>query len=237
MVCRHKKVTWVRRKEKDQGRREGGSAKARLRVSSTKNFFFRFTSIWVWKRPVSCEVSAPTRLSLQGSHVRRKFRKQTTLRSKSSTLKGLLYAGWRSRCEAFISRKGRTIALEQSVSKKAVKDKRQSTLFFMSWVSLVILTWAVLRSLANARKCQLKDFCEKKWETHVFCTRNMGAHVQSTSAKKLVSSDFAKILNVATKIRETCEKKLFTSSSPVKATKIYRFGLSNKRSSKSPSNV
>ncbi len=52
----------------------------------------------------------------------------------------------------------------------------------------------------------------------------MGAHVQSTSAKKeLVSSDFAKILNVATKIRETCEKTLFTPSSPVKATKLYRF--------------
>ncbi len=47
----------------------------------------------------------------------------------------------------------------------------------------------------------------------------MGAHVRCTSAKKLVSSDFAKILKVATKIRETCEKTLFTPSSPVKATK------------------
>ncbi len=33
---------------------------------------------------------------------------------------------------------------------------------FTSWVSLVIPTWAVLRSLANARKCQLKDSCEKE---------------------------------------------------------------------------
>ncbi len=45
------------------------------------------------ERPVSFEVSAPTRLSLHGSHVRRKFRKRTTLRSESSTLIGLLYAG------------------------------------------------------------------------------------------------------------------------------------------------
>ena len=45
------------------------------------------------ERPVSFEVSAPTRLSLRGSHVRRKFRKRTTLRSESSTLIGLLYAG------------------------------------------------------------------------------------------------------------------------------------------------
>jgi hypothetical protein len=67
----------------------------------------------------------------------------------------------------------------------------------------------------------------------------MGAHVQCTSlecqwyekwdekldsraaekgAKKLVSSDFAKILEVATKIRETCEKTLFTPPSPIKTT-------------------
>jgi hypothetical protein len=32
----------------------------------------------------------------------------------------------------------------------------------MSWVSFVIPTWAVLRSLANARKCQLEDFGEKE---------------------------------------------------------------------------
>ncbi len=44
------------------------------------------------ERPISVEVSAPTRLSLQGSNVRRKFWQQTTLCSKSSTLKGLLYA-------------------------------------------------------------------------------------------------------------------------------------------------
>ncbi len=44
------------------------------------------------ERPISVEVSAPTRLSLRGSHVRRKFWQRTTLRSKSSTLKGLLYA-------------------------------------------------------------------------------------------------------------------------------------------------
>ena len=65
----------------------------------------------------------------------------------------------------------------------------------------------------------------------------MGAHVRCISAKKLVSSDFAKILKVATKIRETCEKTLFTPSSPVKATNVYRFCLSNKRSPKSPAEV
>jgi hypothetical protein len=110
------------------------TAKARFRVPYTKIFFFWFRSIWAWKRPVLVEVSAPTRLGLRGSHVRRKFRKRTTLRSESSTLKGLLYAPikqeqyhkrttlrrLKSRCKAFVARKVRTIALEQSVSEKAV---------------------------------------------------------------------------------------------------------------------
>ena len=56
------------------------------------------------------------------------------------------------------------------------------------------------------------------WETHAFCSRNMGAHVRCTRAKKLVSSDFAKILKLATKIRETCEKTLCTPPSPAKVT-------------------
>jgi hypothetical protein len=46
----------------------------------------------------------------------------------------------------------------------------------------------------------------------------MGVHVRYTSAKKLVSSNFVKILKVATKIRETCEKTLFTPPSLTKAT-------------------
>jgi hypothetical protein len=65
----------------------------------------------------------------------------------------------------------------------------------------------------------------------------MGAHVRCTSAKKLVSSDFAKILKVATKLRETREKTLFTPFSPVKATKLYRFCLSDKRLPKLPIHV
>ncbi len=68
-------------------------------------------------------------------------------------------------------------------------------------------------------------------------SRNRGVNVRCTRAKTLVSSDFAKILKVATKIRETCEITLFTPSSPIKATKIYPFCLSNKRLPKSPINV
>ncbi len=76
-------------------------------------------------------------------------------------------------------------------------------------------------------------------ETHAFCARIMGAHVRRNNlecqgyekrdkksdscaakkgTKKLVSTNFAKKLEVATKIRETCEKTLFTPPSPIKAT-------------------
>ena len=44
-----------KRKEKDQGRQEGGSAKARFRVSSTKKFLFLVNEYLGSKRPVSFE--------------------------------------------------------------------------------------------------------------------------------------------------------------------------------------
>ncbi len=79
--------------------------------------FFLFTSIGVQKWPILVKVSAPMRLALQGSHVWRQYQKQSPLRSKSSTIKGLLYARWSSCCKAFVARKVRTITLEQSARK------------------------------------------------------------------------------------------------------------------------
>jgi hypothetical protein len=72
--------------------------------------FFWFMSIGVQKQPILVSVSAPTRLALRGSHVQRQYQKRTPLRSKSSTIKGLLYARLSSRCEAFVARNVRTIA-------------------------------------------------------------------------------------------------------------------------------
>ncbi len=144
-------------------------------------------------------------------------------------------------------------------AKREEAVRRQATINLFTSFDILwwFHTWAVLRSLANARKCQLEDFVRKKgmshvqsngrsqqtpsvkfgkektyqwwsyyqvptsvllWETHAFCSRNMGAHVRYTSAKKLVSSDSTKILEVATKLRETYEKTLFTPPSPTKAT-------------------
>jgi hypothetical protein len=53
---------------------------------------FWFTSSGVHRQPVLFEVLASTSLVLQGSHVQRQYLKRTTLRSKSRTIKGLLYA-------------------------------------------------------------------------------------------------------------------------------------------------
>jgi hypothetical protein len=51
------------RKEKDQGRREGGSSEGKVPCALNQEFlFFLFTSIWVWKGPILVEVSAPTLL-------------------------------------------------------------------------------------------------------------------------------------------------------------------------------
>ncbi len=97
--------------------------------------FFCLTSIWVLKQPISVEVSAPTRLGLRGRNVRRKFRKRTTLRSESSTLKGLLYAPIQQKqyhkrptlrrmkipLRSIVARKVRTIALERSANKTVMR--------------------------------------------------------------------------------------------------------------------
>jgi hypothetical protein len=75
-----------------------------------------------------------TRVSLRGSNVRRKFRKRTTLRSESSTLKGLLYAGWRSRCEAFVTRKVCTIA-GAKCEQESCHLTSDNQILFTSWIS------------------------------------------------------------------------------------------------------
>ncbi len=48
----------------------------------------------------------------------------------------------------------------------------------------------------------------------------LDSHAAKKGAKKLVSSASVKILEkkVAVKIRETCEKTMFTPSNPIKAT-------------------
>jgi hypothetical protein len=61
--------------------------------------FFWFTSSGVHKQPILFEILAPASLLLQGSHVRRQYQKRTTLRSKSSTIKGLLYTPDPHNCE------------------------------------------------------------------------------------------------------------------------------------------
>jgi hypothetical protein len=70
-------------------------------------------------------------------------------------------------------------------------------------------TWGRMYNvLAWSLECQWYE----KWD------KKSDSRAAGKGAKKLVSSNFAKILEVATKIRETCEKTLFTPPSPIKAT-------------------
>ncbi len=60
-------------------------------VSSTNNSFL--VHEWQFSQETRLvEVWAPTSLFLQGSHMQKQYRKRSTLHSKSSTIKGLLYA-------------------------------------------------------------------------------------------------------------------------------------------------
>ena len=143
-----------------------------------QEFLFWFTSIWVLRDPSRLKYRLLRDLSLWGSHVRRKFWKRTTLRSKSSTLKGLLYAGWRSRCKC--SEECRTNPWSVVWARKLSSDKQQSTFIHELDVLWWFHTWAVVRSLANARKVQLEDFVRKKGMNHV---QSNGRSQQMPSAR------------------------------------------------------
>ncbi len=182
------------KKRRDQGRREGGSSKGKVPCALNQEFlFFLFTSIWVLKQPVSVEVSAHMRLGLQGSNVRRKFRKRTTLRSKSSTLKGLLYAPIQQKqyhkrttlrrlkipLRSIVARKARTIAFERS-TRKLSEDKRQST-YSQVWISfgdsipgLYCVAWLTQESVSS------RIFVRKKGMNHV---QSNGRSQQTPSAR------------------------------------------------------
>ncbi len=81
---------------------------------------------------------------------RKQYLKRTTLRRLKIPLRSIR------------SEEGPHYCLGAKRERESCQRQATINLFFTSWVSLVIPTWAVLRSLANARKCQLKDFCEKE---------------------------------------------------------------------------
>jgi hypothetical protein len=71
----------VRKSRKEKKKTKEGKkvapAKATFHVSQTKNSFFLVHEYWGLETPVSVNEKAPTRLALQGSHVRRQYRKWT----------------------------------------------------------------------------------------------------------------------------------------------------------------
>jgi hypothetical protein len=61
--------------------------------------FFFGSQVVVFSRDPSCLKYWLLRSFLQGSHMQKHYYKRTTLRSKSSTIKGLLYAPDPEKCE------------------------------------------------------------------------------------------------------------------------------------------
>jgi hypothetical protein len=85
--------------ENEENYYQGATYKDNFSTRPQPRIPFWFTSSGFLKRPMSFEVLAPTSLFLQGSHMQRQYHKRTTLRSKSSTIKGLLYAPDREKRE------------------------------------------------------------------------------------------------------------------------------------------
>ncbi len=199
IATRREREQVKKRKEKDQGRQEGGSSEGNVPCVLNQEFLFLVHKYWgseatrlgwsivsyeTWSTRKPCAKAVPETDSVTQQ---KQYHKRTTLRTMKLLLRSIhskegphyclseaweschqtsnkchmAWVCWRSHCKVFVARKARTIAFEQS-ARKLSEDKRQSTLF----TRLDILWWfhtrAVLRSLANARKCQLEDFCEKE---------------------------------------------------------------------------
>jgi hypothetical protein len=135
--------------------------------------FFWFTSSGVHKPPVSFEVLAPTSLVLWGSHVQRQYRKWTTICSKSSTIKGLLYAPDPH------NREKRTLYDQPRLSRVS------STAFLCCWgrsrSKMWRLLWLTLRCMPYGRdtlKILLQSICTEE-----------GPHYRFEQSARKLSSD------------------------------------------------
>ncbi len=122
------------------------------------------------ERPISIEVSAPAlflyeEAMCEGSSgngllyaakavyapiKREQYHKRTTLRRLKIPL------------QSIVARNAALSPWSKAWARKLSSDKRQSTFIHKLDILWWFHTWAVLRGLANARKCQLEDFCEEK---------------------------------------------------------------------------
>ncbi len=101
-----------------------------------QEFFFLFTSSSFCKQPVLFKVSAPTSFFLWGSHMRRQYRKRTTLRSESSTMKGLLYAPDPDKWEKEVLSDQPRLSRITSMALLCCWGRSRSKLWRPSWLTL-----------------------------------------------------------------------------------------------------
>jgi hypothetical protein len=99
-------------------------------VLNQEDSFFGSRVLGFWETRLVW-ISAPTRLSLQGSHVRRKFWKRTNLRSESSTIH-MDYSTQVEDPAANVARKAALSPWSEAWARKLSYDKRQSTFFLFT---------------------------------------------------------------------------------------------------------
>ncbi len=207
LVYRHKKGTW-RRKEKKKTK-EGekvAPAKARFRVPYTKNSFL-LVHEYLGLEVARLGWSIGSCIFLRGSHVWRKFRKRTTLRSKSSTLKGLLYAPIQRKqylkrttlrrlkilLRSIHSKEGPHYCLSKAWARKLSSDKRQSTFIHEldilgdSILGLYCVAWPTQESVSS------RIFVRKKSMSHVQ-SNGCSQQTLSTEGKKREKSTVVMLL-------------------------------------------
>jgi hypothetical protein len=109
-----------KRREKDQGRQEGGSSESKVPCALNQEFLFLVHEyLGLGSGPTWLKYRLLQDLVYEEAMCKRMFQKQTTLRSKSSTLKRTTLRMLKILLQSIVARKVRTIALEQS-PKKAV---------------------------------------------------------------------------------------------------------------------
>ncbi len=160
VVCRHKKGTWEWRNEKGQGRREGGSREGKVPCALHQEFLILVHEYLGSERPVSFEYRLLRDLVYKEAMCEGSSGNELPYTAKAVPWKDY-FTQVEDPAAKHCSKEGPHYRLGAKREQESCHLTSDNQLFFTSWVSLVIPTWAVLHSLANARKCQLEDFL---WE-------------------------------------------------------------------------
>ena len=148
---------WVR-----QGRQEGGSREGKVPCALHQEFLFLVHEYLGSGRHVSFEVLAPTRLKSTRKPCAKEVPETDYFTQQKQYLKRTTLCRLKILLRSICSKEEPHYRLGAKREQQSCHMTSDNQPFFSRvgypwWFP----TWAVLRSLANARKCQLEDFCEE----------------------------------------------------------------------------